>query len=210
MRKIGIYEQWKAVKQKIVSEVARVKQLYKKDCDEMKAHGSKPRTTDPKYFVVGFKVKLSLHFFSTIHFESFADSKYLLNVLYYTHHIKLNYIQLYYTIQRAAFNKKGVQVFTMWDWLRLFVGTNHDWIGCRIACIHHDYTDNAKKALVELGIIPNVSVLDGAKAAKHYVCRILCHKHAGKTLSTVVCPTESNVAQHILRKKYAKAVIQLF
>ena len=101
MRKIGIYEQWKAVKQKIVAEVARVKELYKKDCDELKIHGSKPRTTDPKYSVMGLTVKLSLHFL-IIHFESFAvrftvviQNIYL---MYYITLIILNYITFNYII----------------------------------------------------------------------------------------------------------------
>ena len=103
-------------------------------------------------------------------------------------------------------------MFQMWDWIRFFKGYHHDWVHCIPGCLKHEYSINAKKALVELKVISRIEDLDEAKPEYHRVCRIACWKHLQSGTCTIITTqSESNMAQHIIRKgSTAPGLVTLF
>ena len=114
--------------------------------------------------------------------------------------------------KRAAYSRKGVQIFQMWDWIRFFNGKDNDWVHCLPGCLKHYYSDDSKRALIELKVISGINALDAARAEYHRVCRIACWKHLHPgTCSIITTQSESNMAQHIMRKwNTAPGLVTLF
>ena len=195
MKEDGVYDNWRSIKHKISTEWKKKNDIFAADSKQLKALGQRAQPTRDKYKIYGYSVML-LHFISTF--------------LYIYIYIYIISFCFAFTTQRAAYNQKSVQTFCVWKWCHRFTGFNNDWIGCKPACLHHNYTPGAKQALVALGYITSTAVLDGAKARIHYLCRILCNKHSSRTVATFVGTGCANIAQHINKKVYAPGLIQLF
>ena len=56
MKKEGVYNQWRSIKQHINSKFDEAQKLYKKDYDRLKLVGQKPQQSNLKYGVYGFTV----------------------------------------------------------------------------------------------------------------------------------------------------------
>lgn len=111
-------------------------------------------------------------------------------------------------IQRSKLKTKGVDKFTEWEYILILTGKD-DWYRCTPGCQMHDYPPGAAPALVLLGYIKNETDIAGAKAKRHWVCRLLISTHSNKGVGIYQSVSHSNIGQHMLRKD-APAVVQLF
>ena len=83
-------------------------------------------------------------------------------------------------------------------------------MNCKAGCLRHDYSEPAKAACVEMRIASR-DTLDKARAEPHRVCRVVCNRHTGGTVSVISTLNEANMAQHIVRKYgSAPALVTLF
>ena len=82
---------------------------------------------------------------------------------------------------------------------------------CVPGCTNHDYPPRAVEALISLGYIRDKNELANASGSPHWICRIHCVHHTGKSVAVYNNANESNIGQHINKKwKTCKQIVSVF